>query len=81
MSNEPRQLRAVRQVADPDVVARLRELLEQAERGEILTVIYAGVMTERRVFSGTAGSSEHVDSTIFALEVIKHRTIRDWSAE
>ena len=60
---------------------QLRELADQAERGEIETLFIVGVAPDGNWFSGQRGKSQSVMASIGALETLKIDLIESAKAE
>lgn len=63
--------------ADPEAVALLEHLLDEAKRGELIGVVVVTVMSEQRCGGGWAGAAvrDQLMPTIGEIEVVKQRLI------
>jgi len=78
---QPISLRSVRREPCEEVVALLRDLLAMAERGELVSISYAGEMaahgdTSHGIVTGRS-QLQNVANHVWALEQIKFRILHE----
>lgn len=59
---------------DTDLVARVETLLEQVKAGELLSLSFVGIMTDKSIMT-SSGPTPDMFSTIGALELLKFRLL------
>ena len=72
----------LQRVQSDALVAKLKELLEQAESGSLVNIMYVGERFvaggERRYITGNYGKMDDLPRTIGMLHMLAHDELRDY---